>query len=81
MKLDEQESEIPNSNLTSPKSIIELPTKAHVGSLSNIKRIKHDLTTLNNDQYNKYENIMLTNLDTITVQKNPPKDNQLSNTK
>ena len=45
-KLDEQVSIIPNSTLTSPKTIIEIPTKSFVDSLHENSRNRQDLSSV-----------------------------------
>ena len=52
MKLDEQNSILPNSTLTSSKTIIEIPTKAYVDSLSEKDRNRRDLLIVFSDQDN-----------------------------
>ena len=51
-KLDEQNSIILNSTLTSPKTIIELPTKSYVDSLHESNRNRCDISSVFNDQDN-----------------------------
>ena len=70
-----------NSTLTSQKTIIELPTRSYVDSLHEINRNKRDLSSVLNDQVNEYDNNKLTNLDSVTVNRNPNLDNELSNKK
>ena len=70
-----------NSTFTSPRTIIELPTKSNVDSLHEIKRDRRDLSSVFNDQDSEFDNNKLTNLDSITVNRNPNLDNELSNTK
>ena len=70
-----------NSSITSPKSIIELPTKSYVDSLHEINRDRRDLSAVFNDQDNEFDNNKLTNLDSITVNRDPNLDNELSNKK
>ena len=81
LKLDEQDSKILNSNLTSPKAIIELPKKSYVDSLHESSRNRRDLSSVFNDQDNEFDNKKLTNLDSITVNRNPNLDNELANKK
>ena len=75
-KLD---SIFPNSSITSPRTIIELPTKSYVESLHEINRDRRDLSSVFNDQDSEFDNNKLTNLDSITVNRNPNLDNELSN--
>ena len=70
-----------NSSITSPRTIIELPTRSYVDSLHEINRDRRDLSSVFNDQDNEFENNKLTNLDSITVNRNPNLDNELSNKK
>ena len=70
-----------NSSITSPRTIIELPTKSYVDSLHEINRDRRDLSSVFNDQDNEFDNNKLTNLDSITVNRNPNLDNELSNKK
>ena len=49
LKLDEQDSKILNSSLTSPKTLIELRTKSCVDSVHEINRNRRDLSTVFND--------------------------------
>ena len=81
LKLDEQVSIIPNSTLTSPKTIIELPTKSYVNSLHEINRNRRDLSSVFNDQDNEFDDKKLTNLDSIAVNRDPSSDNELANKK
>ena len=81
LKLDEQDSVFLNSTLTSPKTILELPTKSYVDSLHESCRIRRDLSSVFNDQDNEFDNIKCTNLDSVTVNRNPNLDNKLANKK
>ena len=81
LKLDEQDSIVLNSTLTSPKTIKELPTKSYVDSLHESSRNRRDLASVFNDQDNEFDNNKLTNLDSVTVNKNPNLDNELANKK
>ena len=77
--LDEQDFIIPNSFLTLPKTILELPTKSYVDSLDESSRNRRDLSSVFNDQDNEFDNNKLTNLDSTTVNRNPSLDNELAN--
>ena len=55
LKLDEQDSVILKSNLTSRKTIIELPTKSYVDSLHESRRKRRDLSSVFNDQDNEFD--------------------------
>ena len=81
LKLDEQDSIILNSTLTSPKTIIELPTKSYVDSLHESYRNRRDSSSVFNDRNNEFDNNKLTNLDSVTVNRNPSSDNEVSNKK
>ena len=81
LKLDEQDSIFPNSNLTSPKTIIELPTKSYVDSLHETSRNRRDLSSVFNDQDSEFDNNKLTNLDSVSVNRNPRSENELANKK
>ena len=70
-----------NSSITSPRTIIELPTRSYVDSLHEINRDRRDLSSVFNDQHNEFDNNKLTNLDSITVNRDPNLDNELSNKK
>ena len=50
LKLDEQDSIFPNFTLTSPKTILELPTKSYADSLHQGSRNKEVLSSVFNDQ-------------------------------
>ena len=135
----EQDSIILNSTLTTPKTILEIPTKiyvddklddpiiikntdhvdfndkflnnlsgigvnemptwgnevtpklyvdnvikdvvSYIDNLHEINRNKRDLSSVFTDQDNEFDNNKLTNLDSITVNRNPNLDNELSNKK
>ena len=81
LNLDEQDSILLNSTLTLPNTIIELPTKSYVDSLHEINRNKRDLSSVFNDQDNEFDNIKLTNLDSVTVNRNRSSNDELSNEK
>ena len=70
-----------NSSFTSPRTLIELPTKSNVDSLHEINRDRRDLSSVFNDQDSEFDNNKLTNLDSITVNRNPNLDNEQSNKK
>ena len=70
-----------NSSVTSPRTIIELPTKSYVDSLHEINRDRRDLSSVFNDQDTEFDNNKLSNLDSITVNRDPNLDNELSNKK
>ena len=57
LKIDEQESIFLNSTLTSPKTIIEKPTKSNVNSLQENGWNRWDLSSVFNDQDNEFDDI------------------------
>ena len=81
LKRDEQDSINLNSTLTSPKRIIEWPNKSYVDSLHKINRNRRDLSSVYNDQDNEFDNNKLTNLDSVSVNRNPSSDHELVNKK
>ena len=81
LNLDEQDSKIPISSLTSPKTIVEIPTKSYVDSLNEINRNRRDLSSVFNDQHNEFDSNKLTNLDSIKVNRDLSSDNELANKK
>ena len=91
LDLDNQDSIILNSALTSPKKIIETPTKAYIDSLhEENERSRRDLGKdfheesnylVKNNQDNDFNDNKLLNLDSVTVNRNPTLDNELSNKK
>ena len=78
---NEQDSIIVNSSLTAPKTIKELPTKSYVDRLHEINRSRRDLLSVFDDQDNEFDNNKVTNLESITVNRNPNLDNELANEK
>ena len=86
LDLDNQDSIILNSTLTSPKTIIEIPTKTYIDSLhEENERSRRDLDEssdlVKNNQDNNFSDNELTNIDSVTVNRNPVLDNQLANKK
>ena len=81
LKLNEQVSIIPNSTLTSPKTLIEIPTRNYVDSSHQSSRKRRDLSSVLNDQDNEVDNIKLTKLDSVSINRNPSSDNELANKK
>ena len=81
LNLDEQKSIVLNSTLTSPNTIIELPTKAYVDSLHESSRNRRDISSVFNDQDNEFDNNKLTNLDSVSINKDPSSDIDLANKK
>ena len=67
-----------NSTLTSPTTVIELPAKSYVDSIHENSRSTRDLSSLFNDQDNEFDNNLLTNLDSVVVNRNPSSDNELA---
>ena len=80
-KIDEQDSVILNSTLTSPKTIIETPTESLVDSLHENSRKRQDLSLAFNNQDNEFDNFYKINLYTITVNRNPSSIYELANKK
>ena len=78
IKPNEQYSLVLKSTLTSPKTIIEIPTKTYVDSLHESSRTRHDLSSVFNDQDNEFDIKKLTNLDSVLVNGNRSSDNELS---
>ena len=81
LKLDEQDSKILNSTVTSPKTIIELTTKSVVDSLKENNKKRRDLSSLFDNQDNEFDKNKLTKLDSITVNREPSSDDELANKK
>ena len=81
LKLDEQDSIILKSSLTSPKTTIEKPTKSYVDSLHESSRKRRDLSSVFNDQDNEFDNKKFTNLNSITVNRDLSFDKELSTKK
>ena len=81
LNFDEQESIFLNSTLTLPKTIIELPTKSYFASLHENSRNRRDLSSVSNDQDNEFDNTKLSNLDSVTINRNHSSDNEVSNKK
>ena len=81
LKLDEQDSVILNSSLTSPRTMIELPTKLYFDSLHEVERKRRDLSSVFNDQDNEFDNNKLPNIDSIAVNRDPSSFNELANKK
>ena len=79
LKLDEQDSKVPNCTLTSRKTAIEVPTKSYVDSLHEINRNRQDLSSAFNDLDNEFDNNKLTNLDSYSVNRGLRSDNELVN--
>ena len=67
LKLDEHDSIHIDSAPTSPKMIIETPTKSYVESLEESSRKKQELSSVFNDQDNEFDYNNSTNLDSSTV--------------
>ena len=78
LNLDEQDSIIYDSTLTSPKTIEEIPTKSYVDSFYEINRNRCDLSSIINDQDNEFDNNKSTNLDRVAVNRNPSSHNEVS---
>ena len=78
LKQDEQDSIIPNSMLTSSKTKIEIPTKSYVDSLHESSRNRADLSTVFTDHDNEFDKNKLNNLESISVNRAPSSDNEIS---
>ena len=91
LDLDNQESIFLNSTSKSPKTVIEIPTKAYIESLhEENERSRPDLgidfydesnDLVKNNQDNDFNDNKLLNLGSVTVNRNPTLDNELSNKK
>ena len=91
LNLREQNSIFLNSTLTSPKMIIELPTKSYMDSLhEENERNRRDLgidfhdesnDLVKNIQDNKFNDNKLTNINSITINNNLTDDDHLSSKK
>ena len=56
-----------------------MPTKSNVDSLQERSRNRRDLSSVFNDQDNENDNNKLTNLDSVSVKRDPSSDNELAN--
>ena len=91
LDLDNEDSIILNSTLTSPKKILEIPTKAFIDSLhEENERSRRDLgkdfhdessDLVRNNQDNDFNDKKKTNIDSITSNRNPSSDNEVTNKK
>ena len=79
LKLDKQDSILLNSTLTSPKTIIEIPTISYVDSLHESSSNRWDLSSVYNKQDKEFHNNKSTNLDSVSVNRNPSSDHELFN--
>ena len=80
-KLEELDSMNFDSLLTSPKTTVEIPTKAYVDSLAGNVRYRRDFSTVFKDQDNGFDNNKLMTLDGITINRNPISHKEFSNKK
>ena len=78
LKLDEKDSVVLISTLTSPMTIIEIPTKSYVDRLHENNGNRRDLLSVFKDQLNEFGNKKLTNLDSVPVSRNPDSDFELA---
>ena len=76
LKIDGQKSITLSSTLTSPKTMIELPTKSYVDRLYECSRNRRDLSSVFKDKDNEYDNSKLTILYSVSVNKNPGSDSE-----
>ena len=81
LELNEQDSVIPNSTLTSMKTILELSTRAYVYSSNENSGNRRDLSTVFNDEDTEIDINKKTNLDSFTVNRFDSSDNELANKK
>ena len=79
LNLEDQVSIFLNCTLRSPKTIVEIPTKSYVDRLHENKRSRRDLSSMHNDQDNDFDNKILTNLNSLTVNRDPSSDSELAN--
>ena len=79
LKLVENDAIVAIFSLTSPKTIIETPTKGYVVSLSDNNKNRRDMSTKFNDQDKEFDNNRLPNLDSNTVNRNPQLNQKLAN--
>ena len=81
LNLDQQDSINLNSTLTSPKTTVEVPTKNYVDSLHESSKNRRDLSSVFNDQDKEFDNNKINNLDSVTSNRNPSSNDELSNKK
>ena len=81
VKLDEQDFIILNSTLTTPKTIIEIPTVTYIDSLHESCRNRRYLLSVCNDQDKEFDDNELKKLDSIKIKRDPSSDNELANKK
>ena len=81
LNLDEQDSIILNSTLTTHKTIIKIPTKSYVDSLHESSRNRRDLSSVFNDQDNEFNNNKLPYFYSVTLNRNPSSNKEVSNKK
>ena len=91
LDLDNQDYIILNSTLTTPKTVIEIPTKAYIDNLhEENERSRRDLgidfydesnDLVKDIQENDFNDNKLINIDSITVNREPNSDNELPNKK
>ena len=91
LDLDNQDSILLNSTLSSPKKVIEIPTKSYIDSLHDeIERSRRDLglsfynentDLVKNNKDNDFNDNKLINIDSIQVNRNPNLNNELANKK
>ena len=78
-------NELPKwENDLTPKFYVERPLSdilSYVNELHEINRKKRELSSIFSDQVNEFDNNKLTNLDSVTVNRNPNLDNELANKK
>ena len=65
LKLDETNSPLLTSNLTSPKTIIEIPTKPYVDTLHESNRNRRDVSSVYNDHGKEFNNNKILNFQAL----------------
>ena len=78
MNLNEQDTRVFNSTLTSPGTRLELPTKSNNDRLYETSRNRRDLSLVFNDQSIEFDNNKLPDLDSVNVIRNPLSNNEIS---
>ena len=81
LKLEKQESIVLNSTLTSPKMIIVVATKVFVDLSSEKDRSRRDMSKVFNDPDKEFDDEKRTNLNSITLNRNPSTDTEHSKEK
>ena len=66
-----------NSFLTSPTTIVEIPTNSYLDSSHENSANETDLSSVFTNQKNEFDNDKLTNIDSVSVKRNPTSDHEL----